>query len=436
MSDGQKFFLYVTGVLVFLFSIFKANMGWMADVERVVQVRLDQPTIERGYTMTSGDQLFSIPITAQSVTAPAVVKIEKPEVPTGLPENLQANADHYVYDIKTLQKGFLPKPVKLIFSVNSDIDTRSLVYYYDKSKVQWRSIPTVVDVDRQRVIAMTPFPYAEVVVAGPVVKKAEIVVEPATVVDDQFTAHGAIAVDEEGNIFYEKNIDKVWPLASLTKLMSAYVFLQHNPGWETKVKIIKSDIVGGASVYYQADDIVKVKDLFYSMLVGSKNDSTMALMRSTGMTAKAFVAEMNQTAKNWGLLNTKFFEPTGLDARNVSTAREFIEVARRVYEYPELTKAMQYESYDFKYERKGANWLVRVKNTNLTMLQKDIVVLGSKTGWTEEADHNLVTKAKKKATDEHSYIALVLGSRVWKNYEEVYTMLEKGFDMNKTVAQR
>ncbi len=436
MSDEQKFIFYVIAIGVFCFSIFKATASDAMELALVNDVRLDLATVTRGYNVPSGDENFNISIAARQFTAPVSVKIEEllDEKETSLPDELAAETDNYIYDIKTTYKGILKSPVKLVFDYTGTINEKSAVYYYDKGKVKWIALPTVIDINNHRVISKTPFPYAEVVVAGPAEKKVIEQINDTVVADDGFTAHGAIAVDEDGQVIFEKNPDKVWPLASLTKLMTAYVFLQHQPDWNKKIKIEKSDIVGGASVYYQVGDLVTVKDLFYSMLIGSKNDSTMAIMRATGLTNKQFIAEMNQIAKDWELTNTKFYEPTGLDARNVSTAREFIVVAQKVYAYPEMAKAMEYDYYPMKYERKGVSWKANIKNTNLTIIQKDLYVLGSKTGWTEEADHNLVTKAKKTKNDEHAYIALVLGSRVWKNYDEVYTMLQKGFDLKQTVA--
>jgi D-alanyl-D-alanine endopeptidase (penicillin-binding protein 7) len=144
-------------------------------------------------------------------------------------------------------------------------------------------------------------------------------------------------------------------------------------------------------------------------------------MRSTGLTEEAFIAEMNSTVKAWGLSHTFFVEPTGLDERNVSTAREMALIAQKVFKNADVMRATTSGWVQVAYTRGTEQKTEWIKNTN-KLLDRDVYVTGGKTGYTTEAGYNLVTRAKNK---KHELTVLVLGSKIKMNYEEVYALLKK-----------
>jgi rare lipoprotein A len=217
----------------------------------------------------------------------------------------------------------------------------------------------------------------------------------------------AILVDGlSGQVLWSKNQDLVLPIASLTKLMTAHVFLQTNTPLDKVVTYQKEDETEGAKVYLQPGDQLTLKDVFYSMLIGSANNMTKLLVRSSGLTEAEFVARMNERAKEWGMTNTYFIEPTGLDPGNVSTAEDLAVLSQKVLSCLEMLWATAAKGYAFttintKKEHK-------FKNTNPLTYQSDLAITGSKTGYLEEAGYCLMTRAKDRAGQE--VIAIVLNS--------------------------
>src|SRR3989338_2765633 len=100
----------------------------------------------------------------------------------------------------------------------------------------------------------------------------------------KITAASAMVVDERtGLVLWQKNQDKVQPLASISKLMAALVFLDNNPGWDKVMTAQTSDFrCGGKAYIYQGEEIT-VKDLFNLSLVASSNSATIVLSRATGL---------------------------------------------------------------------------------------------------------------------------------------------------------
>ena len=117
----------------------------------------------------------------------------------------------------------------------------------------------------------------------------------------EFAAAGqnCVALDAvSSKIFFEKNAGEPRSIASITKLMTALVFLEHNPGWESVYKIKAEDKREGGKIYLFTGESVKVKDLFYSSLIASDNVATIALVKSTGMSEEEFVKIMNKIRIN------------------------------------------------------------------------------------------------------------------------------------------
>jgi D-alanyl-D-alanine carboxypeptidase len=246
------------------------------------------------------------------------------------------------------------------------------------------------------------------------------------------TVKSALVLEKRtGNVVFEKSAGEVRPIASLTKLMTALVFLEYNPGWDKIVTLEKTDFVGGATLWLKKGDKVRVKDLFYAMLAGSKNNAAEALVRSTGLKREKFIELMNEKAQNWSLSNTIFYDTTGLDEKNVSTAEELAKIARAAFGQMDVLKATTTKIYKVKPVNRRA--AVSVKNTSLTILKKDLYVTGSKTGWTDEAGYNLVTQAKAGGRE---LIAVALGGKnMAKDYEEVYQLLKKYLTSSKVAGK-
>jgi len=400
----QKMLLWLS-VVALIFGIYgAANADEVeAKVLNTNIVHLDSKTLIKGYSVKSSDGAVIIPIAAKQFKDNLLVKISKVDNPVNLPDGKQTITGFYEYDLR-LKK--LSSPISIVFPLNDqNIGVAKTIYYLDEVKSEWLPLPTTIDYYGSKISAKTILPKAKVVV---------IRRDP-----EELTAQSAIVLDKtSGQVIFEKNVDQVRPLASMTKLMTVLVFMDYAPSFDKKIKMIKDDFVGGATLWVKIGDDVSVKDLLYATLVGSNNNAAMALMRSTGLVKAEFIEKMNEKAKTMGLKNTKFVEPTGLSEKNVSTAKEMAVIAQEAFKNDKINAASTTQWYKVK-TASGTYW---VKNTSLKLFERDINIVGSKTGWTDEAGYNLVTQAKNKA---HDVIALVMGAKIRMNYEEVYNLLKK-----------
>lgn len=210
---------------------------------------------------------------------------------------------------------------------------------------------------------------------------------------------------------YQKNAEQKFPIASLTKLMTAIVFFESNIDLEKEVIFseednndIKKYFSPGEStgkLYLAPGETIKVKDLLYSSLVGSSNNATIALARSTGLAREMFIKRMNERARTLGLKNTIFKEPTGLDSGNVSTALDISRLAEYAFKNELIRKVTTTPKYSFQ-TIETKNWQT-VINTNW-LVGSLPGLYGSKTGYTGEAGDCIVIGIKNN--DKNFIIAL------------------------------
>ena len=232
--------------------------------------------------------------------------------------------------------------------------------------------------------------------AAATVKAKEPVLKPAVAEyprkADEFK--GAIVLDAKtGAILYSYQPDIQWPAASLSKLTAALVTVNHHQPWNKTVSLLKQDEVGGGRLAVKAGSRMTVQDMFYSSIVGSANNTTMSLARLSGLGVKGFVKQMNAEAKALGLKYTKFNEPTGLDAGNVTTPREMSKIALTAFSTPEIRKAASTTAYKFTIT--NPKFVHTVRNTDhLLTMDDDVWVIGGKTGYIDEAMYNFVVQMR------------------------------------------
>lgn len=205
---------------------------------------------------------------------------------------------------------------------------------------------------------------------------------------------------------FEKETDRVIPLASITKLMTALVFLEHNPGFDQSATITASDnSLIGAKLRVPDGEALKVIDLFYTSLTGSANNATQALVHSTGLSGDEFVAKMNEKAQELGLKNTHFVEPTGLSEKNVTSANDLFILAKAAFANPWIKRATTKTNHELVTLTRSQYHNVKCQND---VLNSYLDVQGTKTGFTYEAGYCQVTQVKGE--DGQEIIVVVLGS--------------------------
>ncbi len=210
-----------------------------------------------------------------------------------------------------------------------------------------------------------------------------------------------------GLALWKKNIDETRPLASLTKLMTALVFLDTQPDWNRVVAFETSDIetTEGNTLIVKPGEQATVRDLFMASLVSSANNATKALARSTGLSESEFVGRMNDKAKFFNLWFTTFTDVTGLSAGNVSTVRDYSRLAQIAFDQPRIKEAVTTKEYSFT--TSGVKASHRIYNTDQLLSDKTVSVKAAKTGFINESGYNFVSLA---VTNGHEVMLVLFGS--------------------------
>ncbi len=241
-------------------------------------------------------------------------------------------------------------------------------------------------------------------------------------------AKAAIVVDQRsGSVLFEKNAEDQRSLASLSKLMSTLVFLEHNPGWNVVVEMREQYKREGSNTKIQLGDTVTVRDLFNLMLIASRNDAVMALVSATGMSQYKFVQLMNEKAEALGLRQTVFVEPTGLNPLNRSSARDIAIMLHEVLKTQEARQATTTLTYFFRTKKLGQSFAEVNTNTDLlgSYLQNPprYEIIGGKTGYIEDSGYCLASAVKNREGGE--ILAVVLGAE---------TRLESSQELKSLIA--
>lgn len=205
-----------------------------------------------------------------------------------------------------------------------------------------------------------------------------------------FDASSVLLFDRTSDkILFEQNAFERRPLASITKLMTAMVAIDHGMSWEKEAGIALEEYVQGGQLLLHPGETVSMRDLFYASLLGSANNATLAYVRELGIPKEEFVREMNRKAISLGLEQTEFYDVTGLDTRNTSNAYEIAVLAKTAFaNYPAIQEATSRMEYPFLVRGSGREHTIR--NTNKLISEGGQRAGGSKTGYLYEAGYCLV----------------------------------------------
>ena len=243
----------------------------------------------------------------------------------------------------------------------------------------------------------------------------------------ELRSRSSVLIDtRSGSILFSKGQDKIVPIASITKLVMAMVFLDTDPDWDASVTIIASDLEKEGIPYIGLGETLTVRDAFYTAMVGSANNTALAITRSTGMSEEEFVAKMNSKARQLELFHTNFSDPTGYDQENSSTALDVARMMFHALSYPELKDALTRKEYRFK-TAQGFKRYVPATNALLSsyLNEGEYEIVGGKTGYTDEARYTLVVRAIHGDAD---VIGIVLGSpTIDDRFQDLKSLLAWGF---------
>jgi serine-type D-Ala-D-Ala carboxypeptidase (penicillin-binding protein 5/6) len=193
------------------------------------------------------------------------------------------------------------------------------------------------------------------------------------------------------------------PIASTTKLMTAYVALQELPLDEIVRAAPYEAIYGESLLELRPGQRVSVRDLLYGLLLRSGNDSAHDLAIAAADSQARFVREMNRRAAALGLADTHYSNPIGLDQRgNFSSARDLATLTRRLQRIPAFARIVAARTAVLRSLRPPR----RIENSN-DLLWMVPWATGVKTGHTFDADYVLVASGRRNGVD---LISVVLGA--------------------------
>ena len=233
---------------------------------------------------------------------------------------------------------------------------------------------------------------------------------------------------DDGSVIYSKNSDQVRSIASISKLMSAMVFLDSKPNLDSTYVITRQDAYQSSRSRLRIGYKMTLQDLLYTSLMVSDNRATRALARASYGSYDKFAEAMNAKAHELGLLNTGFVEPTGLDERNVSTAAEVAQMLYHARSYPLIARVTSTANYRIKLLHRKRPFLKSISNTNLLM-HSPYNVLAGKTGYIRAAEYCLVSVLQNRAGERLTVVALGAPGAMTR-FREARKLVDWGFKQN------
>ena len=234
------------------------------------------------------------------------------------------------------------------------------------------------------------------------------------------SARSAILMDMDSNrILYEKNIREKRSVASISKIMTAVIAIESGK-LDDKV-IIGNEIAKsyGSGIYIKEGEEMTLRDLVYGLMLRSGNDAALAIAKYVGGTVEDFVKLMNKKAKEVGMNNTEFHNPSGLDQQegNYSTAYDMAILTSYAMKLAEYKKITNTQKYTLTTNKNVYRWIN--KNKLLSIYK---YTTGGKTGFTEIAKRTLVSTATKN--NINLVVVTLNDGNDWQDHQNLF---EYGF---------
>lgn len=217
----------------------------------------------------------------------------------------------------------------------------------------------------------------------------------SVVVDFRHPPRSGLLFDlDTGEVLWRRLPERVLPMASLTKMMTA-LLVTANVRPAERVRIPRGRYYEGSAVgILPKGRRVRAETLLYGLLLPSGNDAARALALHVGGSLRGFVALMNQRAAELGLRCTHFTTPDGIsDEGNQTCAVDLAAQARAVLDKPGLAKIVGSRSAVEPLPIKGGK--VYLYNNNPMLRLGYPGTIGIKTGYTDEAGHCLVAAVRR-----------------------------------------
>jgi len=218
------------------------------------------------------------------------------------------------------------------------------------------------------------------------------------------SAKAAILVEaSSGEVVYARAADRIRPIASATKLMTALLALERSSLTASLVAPPYQPAAPETRIGLRAGERMRVSDLLRALLLASANDAAVALAEGIADSRRSFVIAMNRRARALGLARTSFQNPIGLDSRgNFSTARDLARLTIVLRRHPFFARTVALGQATLRSGRRRRT----IVNRN-PLVRSTPWVNGVKTGYTRGAGYVLVGSGTRAGV---SLVSVVLGA--------------------------
>lgn len=250
--------------------------------------------------------------------------------------------------------------------------------------------------------------------------------EPSALPPD-LSAESAILIEaSSGACAYAKNADLRMPMASTTKIMTAYTALSLASPETVIVTDERAVGVEGSSIYLTAGETLTLEQMLYALMLESANDAAAAIAIGLCGSIEDFAASMNRKAEELGLKDTHFVNPHGLDdEEHYTTARELAVITREAMRDPLFRQIVSTRKTTIPHAETDSERLLVNHNK---LLRLDETCMGVKTGFTKRSGRCLVSSAVRDGVE---LIAVTLNApNDWDDHED---LLDYGFSRYRSV---
>lgn len=254
--------------------------------------------------------------------------------------------------------------------------------------------------------------------------------ENGALVPDVRAAAAIIFDPANGQVLWQENAQDKRSIASITKVMTAVVFLEDNPDLTREITIERSDVYAASTTYLRNNDRITLDGLLHLMLIASDNAASRALARVSHGGNAAFVERMNEKAIELGLESATFADPSGLNPANVASAYDLSRLISFAAGDERIAPIMRTAQYTATTSRRQIN----IHNTNRLLLGGDVDVMGGKTGFISKAGYCLATLVRLPQGNQ--VVVVVLGAksntgRFWETRHLFNWLSQKAADIFK-----
>lgn len=207
-------------------------------------------------------------------------------------------------------------------------------------------------------------------------------------------------------VLWEENSQDQRSIASITKVMTATVFLEDNPDLTQPVTIVRSDVYQASTTKLRLNDKVTTDDLLHLLLIASDNAAARALARVSPHGSVGFIRRMNEKAAELGLESTHYADPSGLLSDNLSSAFDMARLITLASNDERIGSIMRTPQYTVHSKKRA----ITFRSTNHLLGRDDVEVRAGKTGFISKAGYCLATLLRLPQGGQEVAV-VVLGAR-------------------------